>query len=161
MPTFDVVCKLDRQEVVNAVDQTSRELVQRFDFKGTNTTIELNDDGIVLRSSSEGRIDGARDVLEQKLIKRKVSLKSLDPQKTQPAGGSTYRQLLKLKEGITTEKAKEIVKSIKDSKMKVQASIQGDTVRISGKKKDDLQECIAFLRGQDFDLPLVYTNFRD
>ncbi|MCA9611674.1 MAG: DUF520 family protein, partial [Myxococcales bacterium] len=94
MPTFDVVCKLDRQEVVNAVDQTSREIAQRFDFKGTNTSIELNDDGIVLRSSSEGRVDGARDVLEQKLIKRKVSLKTLDPQKTQPAGGSTFRQLL-------------------------------------------------------------------
>ncbi|MCB9602291.1 MAG: YajQ family cyclic di-GMP-binding protein [Polyangiales bacterium] len=161
MPTFDVVCKLDRQEVVNAVDQTSREIAQRFDFKGTNTSIELNDDGIVLRSSSEGRVDGARDVLEQKLIKRKVSLKTLDPQKTQPAGGSTFRQLLKLKEGISTEKAKEIVKAIKDSKLKVQASIQGDSVRVTGKKRDDLQECIAFLREQDFDLPLLYQNFRD
>ncbi|MBX3246832.1 MAG: YajQ family cyclic di-GMP-binding protein [Myxococcales bacterium] len=161
MPSFDVVCKLDRQEVVNAIDQTSRELSQRFDFKGTGSTVELTDDGIVLRSSSEGRIDGARDVLEQKMIKRKVSLKSLDPQKIQPAGGSTYRQLIKLREGIETDKAKEIVKSIKDSKLKVQAAIQGDSLRVTGKKKDDLQECIAFLRGEDFGLPLSYTNFRD
>ena len=159
--SFDVTTGVDMMEVQNAVDQASREIAQRFDFKGTNTTVELTDEGIVLRSSSEGRVDGARDVLEQKLVKRKVSLKSLDPKKVQPAGGSTYRQLIELKEGISTEKAKEIVKAIKDSKMKVQASIQGDCVRVSGKKKDDLQECIAFLRGQDFDLPLLYQNFRD
>ena len=159
--SFDITTGVDLQEVDNAINQASKEIAQRFDFKGTNTSIELNDDGIVLRSSSEGRIDGARDVLEQKLVKRKVSLKSLDPKKVQPAGGSTYRQLIELKEGISTEKAKEIVKALKDSKLKVHPSIQRDSVRVSGKKKVDLQECIAFLREQDFDLPLVYTNFRD
>ena len=161
MPSFDVVCKLDMQEVRNAVDQASREVGQRFDFKGTDTTFDLNEEGIVIRSNSEGRLDAARDVLENKMIKRKVSLKSLDAQKPQPAGGNTHRQLIKLVEGISKEKAKEIVKTIKDLKMKVQASIQGDTVRVTGKKRDDLQSAIAELKEQDFGLALSYTNFRD
>lgn len=161
MPSFDVVCKLDRQEVTNAVDQAKRELSQRYDFKGTDSSVELNEEGIVVRSNSEGRLDAARDVLETKMVRRQVSLKSLDAQKAQPAGGSTYRQLIKLVEGIDKDKAKEIVKVIKDSKMKVQASIQGDTVRVTGKKRDDLQECIAMLKGKDFELPLTFNNFRD
>ena len=161
MPSFDVACKLDRQEVANAVDQAKRELAQRFDFKGTDSNVEITEEGIVIRSNSEGRLDAARDVLESKMVKRSVSLKSLDAQKAQPAGGSTYRQLIKLVEGIETDKAKEIVKSIKDAKLKVQASIQGDTVRVTGKKRDDLQEVISMLKGKDFELPLSYTNFRD
>ena len=161
MPTFDVVSELDHHEVDNAVDQANRELAQRYDFKGTESSIEKTEEGLVIRSNSEGRLDAARDVLESKLVKRKVSLKSLDPQTAQPAGGKTWRQLIKLKEGIEKDKAKEIVKVIKDAKNKVQGSIQGDVVRVSGKKRDDLQECIAMLKEQDFDLPLKYKNFRD
>ncbi|MEM9072078.1 MAG: YajQ family cyclic di-GMP-binding protein [Myxococcota bacterium] len=161
MPTFDVVCKLDRHEVDNALHQTSKELSQRYDFKGTNSTVELTEEGIVVRSNSEGRVDAARDVLETKMVKRGVSLKSLDAQKMQPAGNQTFRQLIKLVEGISKEKAKEIVKAIKDSKLKVQASIQGDTVRVSGKKRDDLQSVIASLKEQDFGMPLSFINFRD
>ena len=161
MPSFDVACKLDHHELSNAVDQASREISQRFDFKGTDTVIERTDEGIVIRSNSEGRLDAARDVLESKMVKRKLSLKSLDPQKPQAAGGQTMRQLIKLKEGVDLDRAKDIVKRIKDSKMKVQASIQGDVVRITGKKRDDLQEAIALLKEADLDLPLTYTNFRD
>ena len=115
----------------------------------------------MIRANSEGRLDAARDVLESKMVRRQVSLKSLDAQQPQQAGGQMWRQLIKLKEGVSKEKAKEIVKSIKDSKLKVQASIQGDSVRVSGKKRDDLQDAIGFLKEQDFDLPLQYVNFRD
>ena len=161
MPSFDVVCKLDRHEVDNAINQTNKELSQRYDFKGTDSTVELNDEGIVIKSNSEGRLDAARDVLETKMVKRKVSLKSLDAQKPHQAGGSTWRQLIKLVEGIDKDKAKEIVKAIKSSKMKVQAAIQGDEVRVSGKQRDDLQAAIAMLKEQDFGIPLNFVNFRD
>lgn len=161
MPSFDVVSKLDQHEVDNARNQASKEIAQRYDFKGTDTTIDQTDEGIVIRSNSEGRLDAARDVLETKMVRRQVSLKSLDPQQPQQAGGNTWRQLIKLKEGVSTEKAKEIVKAIKDSKLKVQASIQGDAVRVSGKKRDDLQSTIALLKEKDFDLPLQFVNFRD
>jgi uncharacterized protein YajQ (UPF0234 family) len=161
MPTFDVVSKVDAHEVDNARNQASKEIAQRFDFKGTDTTIEQTDEGIVIRANSEGRLDAARDVLETKMVRRQVSLKSLDPQQPQQAGGNMWRQLIKLKEGVSKEKAKEIVKAIKDSKIKVQASIQGDAVRVSGKKRDDLQETIAMLKEADFDLPLQFVNFRD
>jgi uncharacterized protein YajQ (UPF0234 family) len=161
MPSFDVVSKLDQHEVDNARNQASKEIAQRFDFKGTNTSIEQTDEGIVIRSNSEGRLDAARDVLETKMIRRQVSLKSLDPQQPQQAGGNMWRQVIKLKECVSKEKAKEIVKAVKDTKTKVQASIQGDTVRVSGKKRDDLQETIALLKEKDFDLPLQFVNFRD
>lgn len=161
MPSFDVVSKIDQHEVDNARNQASKELAQRYDFKGTDSTIEQTDKGIVLRSNSEGRLDGARDVLESKMVRRQVSLKSLDAQQPQQAGGQMWRQLIKLKEGVSRDKAKEIVKSIKDAKLKVQASIQGESVRVSSKKRDDLQSTIAFLKEQDFDLPLQYVNFRD
>lgn len=160
MPTFDVVSKLDHHEVDNAVDQAKREITTRFDFKDTGTEIEKTEEGISIKSTSEGRIEGAYKVLEDKIVKRKVSLKSLDPQKPQPSG-QTWRQLVKLKEGVDIDRAKQIVKAIKDSKIKVQASIQGDLVRVSGKKRDELQETIALLRGQDFGLPLQFINFRD
>jgi uncharacterized protein YajQ (UPF0234 family) len=161
MPSFDVVSKLDQHEVDNATNQASKEIAQRFDFKGTETTIEQSEEGIVIRANSEGRIDAARDVLETKMVRRQVSLKSLDPQQPQPAGGKMWRQVIKLKEGVSKEKAKDIVKAIKDSKLKVQASIQGDAVRVSGKKRDDLQAAIAMLKEKDFDLPLQFVNFRD
>lgn len=161
MPSFDIVSKLNRNEVDNAVNQAVKEVATRFDFRDTGTTIEQNEDGIVLRSNSEGRLEAAYGVLEEKMVKRKVSLKSLDAQEPAQAGGQTWRQLVKLKEGVEQDKAKEIVKAIKDSKIKVQVSIQGDLVRVSGKKKDELQETIAFLRTKDFDLPLQFVNFRD
>ncbi|MEM9862737.1 MAG: YajQ family cyclic di-GMP-binding protein [Myxococcota bacterium] len=161
MPSFDAANKLDQHELRNALDQASREIGQRYDFKGSDASIERNDEGIVIRANTEARVDAARDVLETKLIKRGVSLKSLDPQTTQPAGGNNFRQLIKLKEGIDKDNAKKIVKLIKESKMKVQASIQGDVVRVSGKKRDDLQAAIALLKESDVDLPLSFTNFRD
>lgn len=160
MPSFDVVSKLDHHEVDNAVDQARREVGTRFDFKDTGTEIEKTADGVSLRSSSEGRLEGALKVLEDKMIKRKVSLLSLDPQTPQQSGQS-WRQLVKLKEGVDMDRAKRIVKTIKDGKVKVQAAIQGDLVRVTGKKKDDLQEAIALLRSQDFGLPLQFVNFRD
>lgn len=161
MPTFDAACKLDQHEVRNAVDQASREIGQRFDFKGTDASCELTEEGIVLRANSEGRVEAALDVLQSKLVKRGVSLQSIDAQKIQPAGNQNFRQLLKLREGIEKEDAKKIVKVLKDSKLKVQAAIQGDVVRVSGKKRDDLQEAIALLKESNLDLPLSYTNFRD
>lgn len=161
MPSFDVVSQIDQHEVDNACNQARKEITQRYDFKGTESAIEKTDEGIVIRSNSEGRIDAARDVLESKMVRRQVSLKSLDAQQAQQAGGSMWRQLIKLKEGVSKEKAKEIAKAIKESKIKVQTAIQGDAVRVSGKKRDDLQATIAFLKEKDFDLPLQFTNFRD
>jgi cyclic-di-GMP-binding protein len=161
MPSFDVVSEIDKHELDNAIQQAKREIENRFDFKGTESSIEKTEEGVVLRASSEGRVDAVYGVLEDKVLKRKLSLKILDAQKSQPAGGQMHRQLVKLREGVSTEKAKEIVKAIKDSKLKVQASIQGDCVRVTGKKRDDLQEAIAMLRDRDFDLPLQFKNFRD
>jgi uncharacterized protein YajQ (UPF0234 family) len=161
MPSFDVVSQLDQHEIDNACNQARKEIAQRYDFKGTESSIEKTDEGIVIRSNSEGRIDAARDVLESKMVRRQVSLKSLDAQPPQQAGGSMWRQLIRLKEGISKEKAKDITKAVKDSKIKVQAAIQGDSVRVSGKKRDDLQATIAFLKEKDFDLPLQFKNFRD
>ena len=161
MPSFDVVCELNHHEVANAIDQAGREIAQRYDFKGTETTLEKTEEGIVIRSNSEGRLDAARDVLESKMARRKVSLKSLDPQEPQPAGGKTWRQLIKLRDGIDKEKAKQLVKTVKDTKLRVQASIQGDVVRVTGKKRDDLQAAIAELKASDFELPLQFKNFRE
>jgi len=161
MPSFDVVSKLALHEVDNALQQTSKEITTRFDFRDTGASAERTPEGIILRANSESRVEAALSVLREKLAKRKVSLRSLDPQKAAPAASNTYRQLIKLTEGISPEKAKEVVKFLKDSKLKVQAAIQGDAVRVSGKKKDDLQQCIAALRQQDFGIELQYENFRD
>lgn len=161
MPSFDIVSEIDKHELDNAIQQTRREIETRFDFKGTDASIEETEEGIVLRANSEGRVDGIYSVLEDKILRRKLSLKILDKQKVQPAGGQMYRQLVKLREGIATEKAKEIVKILKDSKMKVQASVQGEAVRVTGKKRDDLQAAIALLKEKDLELPLQYKNFRD
>lgn len=161
MPSFDVVSQVDKQEIRNAVQQAQKEIVQRFDFRGTETSIEQGDEDITLLSESEGRLDAALKVLEEKLVRRKVSLKVLDAQDPQPAGGKRHRQLVKLKEGIDKDRAKKIIKLLKESKLKVQASIQGDLVRVSGKKRDDLQATMQELKEQDFDLPLQFINFRD
>lgn len=161
MPSFDVVSKLDHHEVDNAVDQARREVSQRFDFKGTDTEIEKNEEGIVIRSDSEGRCQAAYSVLQDKMVKRKVSLKALDAGDPKPAGGQRYRMLIALKEGVDTDHARKIVKLLKDSKLKVQAAIQGDVVRVSHKKRDVLQDAIALIKEQEMDLPLQYQNFRD
>ncbi len=161
MPSFDVVSELDEHELDNAVNQTKKEIAQRYDFKDTQSEIDRTEEGIVIKSNSEGRIDAARDVLETKVVRRKLSLKILDPKPPEPAGGQMWRQLIALKKGISKDKAKEIVKAVKDSKTKVQASIQGETVRVSGKKRDDLQATITLLKERDFDLPLQFVNFRD
>ncbi len=160
--TFDVVSKVEMPEVVNAVQQAQKELLTRFDLKNSKSEILLNekDNKITLASADEFKLKAVADVLEQKLVKRKVPLKNLEFGAIQSAAGSTVRQEITLQQGIPTEKAREIVKVIKESKKKVQASIQGDTVRISGKDRDTLQEIIALLRGRDFGLDLQFTNYR-
>jgi uncharacterized protein YajQ (UPF0234 family) len=164
MPTFDVVSEVDMQEVRNAVDQASRELGQRFDFKGTNSSVELKEkeSEIELRSVSEDRLKAARQVLEEKMVKRKVSLKALDFGKVEEAAGATAKQTAKIKAGISSEKAKEINKHIKNMGLKgIQSQTQGEQVRVSGKKRDDLQAVIASLKEAPLDIPLQFENFRD
>jgi len=161
MASFDVVSKLEMHEVENAVQQAKKEVGQRYDFRGTNASIEKSDAGITIKADGEGRVEAALSVLRDKLVKRKVPLLALDPQPVEPGAGKGYRQLVKLKQGVEKDKAKEIVKVIKASKMKVQASIQGDLVRVTGKKRDDLQAAISLLKESDLGLPLQYENFRD
>ena len=162
MPTFDVVSEIDHQELRNAVDQTAREIAQRFDFKNTDSSIELGDDSIEMASLSEDRLAALRQVLEEKMVKRKVSLKVLDYGTVEPASGGSVRQRANLTAGITSEKAKELHKFIKGLGLKgIQSSTQGDQLRVQGKKRDDLQSVIAALREGDFGLPLQFTNFRD
>jgi cyclic-di-GMP-binding protein len=161
MPSFDVVSKLDQHEVDNAIQQAKKEVLTRFDFRDTGTEIDRTEEGIVIKGDSEGRVEAARKVFEEKLVRRRISLKALDPQSVQPAGGRSYRQVLRLKEGVETEKAKEIVKMLKVAKLRVQAAIQGDLVRVSGKKRDELQEAITLLRETDVGLPLQFINFRE
>ncbi|HTW45510.1 MAG TPA: YajQ family cyclic di-GMP-binding protein [Acidobacteriaceae bacterium] len=159
--SFDVVSKVYMQEVRNAVDQASKEIHTRFDLKNSHSEIKLEgEDTLQLASADEYKLKAVMEILQQKLVKRGVSLKNLTYGKVEPAAGSTVRQKISLQQGIPTEKAKEIVRVIKDSKKKVQASIQGDTVRISGRDRDTLQEAIALLRGHDFGLELQFTNYR-
>jgi uncharacterized protein YajQ (UPF0234 family) len=162
MPTFDVVSEVDAQEVRNAVDQAAREVAQRFDFKNTESSVELGDDVINLASLSEDRLAALRQVLEEKLVKRKVSLKVLDYGTIEPASGGTVRQTATLQAGISSEKAKELHKFIKGLGLKgVQSSTQGEQVRVQGKKRDQLQDVIAKLKEADLGLPLQFNNFRD
>ncbi|HET9793726.1 MAG TPA: YajQ family cyclic di-GMP-binding protein [Thermoanaerobaculia bacterium] len=160
--SFDVVSKVDLQEVLNAVQQASKEIATRFDFRGSKSKIEWNEKELQLTLSSddEHKLKSVVDILETKLVKRGIAVKSLDFQKVEPAAGATVRQAVKIQQGIPTEKAKAIVKTIKDSKIKVQASIQADQVRVTGKSRDDLQAVIALLRGEDFGLPLQFLNYR-
>ena len=162
MPTFDVVSEVDEQEVKNAVDQAQRELATRFDFKGTDSSIELGTAELTLRSSTEDRLRAVQQVLEEKLVRRGVSLKALDYGKVEEAAKGTVRQTVTLTVGISSEKAKAINKFLKDLGLKgVQSQTQGDQVRVTGKKKDDLQAAIQALKGEDFGVPLQFQNFRD
>ena len=161
MPTFDIVSQVDLQDVRNAVDQASRELVNRYDFKGTSTSVAVSEDGIVLESTTEDRLKAAIEVLKEKLIRRKVSLKSLSGGEPTEVGGGRTRALFTLNTGIDAESAREISKHIRGLDIKVQASINGDVVRVSGKKRDELQAVIAEIKALDHRLPLQYVNFRD
>ena len=159
--SFDIVSKVDIQEVRNAIDQASKEVNARFDLKNTHSEIKLEgDDAIQLASADEYKLKAVVEILQQKLVKRGISLKALTYGKVEPASGSSVRQKITLQQGIPSEKAKDIVRVVKDSKKKVQASIQGDTVRITGKDRDTLQETIALLRGHDFGIDMQFTNYR-
>ena len=159
--SFDVVSKVDIQEVKNAIDQASKELHARFDLKNSKSSITLEgNDAVQLASQDEYTLKAVIDILQQKLVKRSVPLKNLEYEKVEAAAGSTVRQKIKLQQGIASEVAKKIVALIKDSKKKAQASIQGDTVRISSKDRDTLQEIMALLRGKDMGVDLQFTNFR-
>ncbi len=161
MPSFDVVSKVQMHEVDNAVTQTSKEIATRYDFRDTDSSIERTEEGLVLKSSSEGRLEAVLTVLQEKLVRRKVSLKTIDAQKVERSGGTAYRQLVKLNQGISTEKAKELVKFLKSTGLKVQPAIQKDQVRITGQKRDTLQQAIAAMRQQDFGVELQFENYRD
>src|SRR5277367_5769948 len=160
--SFDVVSQLDMNEVLNAVQQAQKELITRYDLKDSKSSIELNekDKKLTLASQDDYKLRAVIDILEQKLVKRKVSLKGLTYGTIIPSAGSSVKQEVTLQSGIASEKAKEIVKALKDSKLKIQAAINGDLVRVSGKDRDTLQQAIAFLRGKDFGIDLQFINFR-
>ncbi len=161
MPSFDIVSKVDPQEIDNAVNQTRKEVAQRYDFKGSQTDIEWDEKEIRLTSEDDFRVKAVVDVLQSKLVRRNVALKALVYGKVEPAAGGHAKQIITVQQGIDTDKARAIVKLIKDAKLKVQAQIQGDQVRVSGKKRDDLQDAIQLLKAADLDLPLQFVNFRD
>jgi cyclic-di-GMP-binding protein len=162
MPTFDVTSEIDMQEVRNAVDQASREVATRFDFKNTGSSVQLDKDDIELNAPTEDRLRALTQVLEEKLVRRQVSLKALDYGKIEEAAKGTVRQHIALKAGIGAEQAKRINKTVKDMNLKgVSSQAQGDQVRVSGKKRDDLQAVIAKLRNEDLGIPLQFGNFRD
>ena len=159
--TFDIASKIDMQEVSNAIQQAMKEITTRFDLKDSKSSIELEGkDAIILHSADEYKLKHVNDVFQQKLVKRNVSLKGLTYGPIEPAAGSTAKQKITMQQGIPIEKAREIVKVIKESKKKVQASIQGDVVRVSGKDRDSLQEIIAMMRQHDFGIDLQFTNYR-
>ena len=162
MPTFDIVSEVDMQEVRNAVDQANREAATRFDFKNTDSSIELGEKELVLRSSTDDRLKALHQVLDEKLVKRQVSLKAFDAGKVEEAQKGTARQHVAIRAGITSDHAKRLNKFIKDLGLKgVSSQTQGEQLRVSGKKRDDLQEVIAKCKAEDFGIPLQFTNFRD
>ncbi|MEO9224636.1 MAG: YajQ family cyclic di-GMP-binding protein [Acidimicrobiales bacterium] len=162
MASFDVVSEVDQQEVRNAVDQAHREVSNRYDFKNTNSEIDLSDNKITLKSATEDRLKALRQVLEERLVKRKVSLKALDYGKVEEASGATARQEITLVAGISSDKAREINKAIKGLGLKgVQSQTQGEQVRVTSKKRDDLQSVIAALKAKDLGIPIQFENFRD
>lgn len=161
MPSFDVVCKLDLQEVDNAIHQTERELSQRFDFRNVKTELRRDDFVLHVNSADEFKVRSVVDILRERLAKRQVPLAALEMKPIEPGPAGTAKQQIVLQQGIATDKAREIVKLVKESKLKVQAAIQADQVRVSGKKRDDLQAVIADLKEHDFGIPLQFTNFRD
>ncbi len=158
--SFDIVSEVDHQEIKNAISQAMKEIQTRFDLKGSNSNIELTGEEIVLTSADEFKIKAVRDVLETRLVKRNVPLKALDYGKVEMALGQTARQKVKLQKGIPTDKAREIVKLIKGSKLKVQAAIQGDQLRVTGKNRDDLQAVIRLLKETDLGIDMQFTNYR-
>jgi hypothetical protein len=159
--SFDVVSKVDRQEVDNALNQAKKELGQRFDFKGTGASIEWTGElGIEVKANAEQRVQAAYEVFKEKCIKRNVPLKALKASEIKPTGGGGFKLTVDVNQGIPDERAREIVKAIKNAKLKVQAAIQGDQLRVSGQKKDDLQAVIQLLKEGDFGVPLQFTNYR-
>jgi cyclic-di-GMP-binding protein len=158
--SFDIVSKTDMQEVKNAVDQSTKELAQRFDFKGSKSGITIEGSDLIVVSDDEYKLKSVLDILQSKLVKRGVSLKALSYGPLEEALGGTVRQKIALQQGISSDKAKEIAKAIRDAKLKAQTQIQGDQVRVSSKSKDELQTVIAFLKKQDFGLPLQFINYR-
>ncbi len=161
MPSFDVVSKVSDFEVENACNQAQKEILQRYDFRGTGTDLEQTPEGIMLCSSTEDHMQAAFKVLMERLSKRGVSLRAVEPGDITPAGKNTFRQLVKIKQGIETEKGKELIRKIKDSKLKVQSQIQDEQVRVTGKSRDELQRTIALLRSADVGIDLQFENFRD
>lgn len=158
--SFDIVSKTDYAELTNALNQTNKEISQRFDFKGSKAKVELQDKDLLMSAEDDTRLRNMNDILQGKILKRGISLKALDYQTVEPAAGGTVRQAVKVQQGIPIEKAKEVVKFIKDAKFKVQASIQGETVRVSGKDRDTLQEVMAKLKGNDFGIDMQFDNYR-
>ena len=161
MPSFDTVCEADLVEVKNAVDNTAKEIGTRFDFKGTSAAIELKDKDITLIGDSDFQLQQIDDILRNKLAKRNVDVRFLDKGDVQKMGGDKVKQVVKVRNGIASEDAKKIQRIIKDSKLKVQAAIQGESVRVTGAKRDDLQAAMALIRKDISDLPLSFDNFRD
>ncbi len=161
MPSFDTVCEADVVEVKNGVENTAKEIATRFDFKGTSATIEFKDKEITLIGDSDFQLAQIDDILRNKLTKRNVDIRFLDKGDVQKMGGDKVKQIIKVRNGIASEDAKKIQRAIKDSKMKVQAAIQGEAVRITGAKRDDLQAAMALIRKEMPDLPLSFDNFRD
>jgi uncharacterized protein YajQ (UPF0234 family) len=161
MPSFDVVSEADMIEVKNAVEQSNKEITTRFDFKGSSAKVEQKDNELTAFADADFQLSQVRDVLTNKLAKRQVDVRFLDVGKIEKIGGDKVKQVIKIKNGIETEDAKKIVKVIKESKMKVQASIQGESVRVTGAKRDDLQAAMAMLRKDVPDMPLEFNNFRD
>jgi len=160
MPSFDIVSEVDLQEVRNAVDQANREVGTRFDFKGVDAKFEQSDADITLRAEQEFQLNQMMDILRHKLVKRKVDIACMDLKEPETSLNAARQQVI-IKQGVDTETAKKMVKAIKGGKIKVQAQIQGEQVRVTGKKRDDLQRVIAVLREADYGLPLQFTNFRD
>ena len=158
--SFDIVSQVDRAEVTNAIQQTIKEVRQRFDFKGSTASVALEKEELILSAEDETKLRNMNDILQQKLIRRGVPLKALSYGTVDPAAGGTVRQRAQIQQGIPQEKAKEVVKFIKDSKAKVQASIQGDVVRVSGKDRDTLQDIIAKLKAKDFGIDMQFSNYR-
>ncbi len=158
--SFDIVSQVDRAEINNALDQTMKEVRQRFDFKGSAAAVVLEADELILSAEDETKLRNMNDILQQKLVRRSVPLKAFSYGRIEPAAGGTVRQHVAIQQGIPTDKAKEIVKFIKETKAKVQASIQGDVVRVTGKDRDTLQDIIAQLKGKDFNINMQYTNYR-
>ncbi|MFJ3058948.1 YajQ family cyclic di-GMP-binding protein [Herbaspirillum sp. NPDC087042] len=161
MPSFDTVCEANLVEVKNAVEQANKEISTRFDFKGTDARVEQKERELTAFADSDFQLSQVRDVLTNKMTKRNVDVRFLDEGKIEKIGGDKVKQVIKVKNGIESDDAKKIVRVIKDSKMKVQASIQGDAVRITGAKRDDLQAAMALLRKEVKDIPLEFNNFRD